>query len=137
LDLIDNFRELVSRNLEVQLGSLGLVYQDSAVRRSLKNLNPVTVNNADSVVTREIDRFAQKILQSPRFPTMPLDYSEYSDSFELTRIEAENDYADVSGEQEQGELGVSNEEFLSIIAMQKKQIEELRGTVRMLTMNQR
>jgi flagellar biosynthesis protein FlhG len=68
---------------------------------------------------------------------MPLDYSEYSDSFELTRIEAENDYADVSGEQEQGELGVSHEEFLSIIAMQKKQIEELRGTVRMLTMNQR
>jgi hypothetical protein len=32
--------------------------------------------------------------------------------------------------------GVSPEDFLAIIAAQKKKIEELQGTVRMLTMGQ-
>jgi len=137
LEIGYSLRDLVSKNLAVSIGCLGFVYQDKAVAAALKGLKPVVVDREDSLVSREIDRIAQKILQSPQYPVMPLDLQEYEDSFELASIEARNDFTEVDGmEDARQRAGVSPEDFLAIIAAQKKKIEELQGTVRMLTMGQ-
>ncbi|MFO8065178.1 MAG: P-loop NTPase [Spirochaetia bacterium] len=136
LDIAYNFRDLVAKNLSVNLGCLGFVYQDKAVAAALKGLKPVVVDREDSLVSREIDRIAQKLLQSPQFPVMPLDRQEYEDSFGLAAIEAQNDFGEIDGmEEARNQAGVSPEDFLAIIAAQKKRIEELQGTLRMLTIN--
>ncbi|MFO7782903.1 MAG: P-loop NTPase [Spirochaetia bacterium] len=137
LEIGYSLRDLVGKNLGVGIGCLGFVYQDKAVAAALKGLKPVVVDREDSLVSREIDRIAQKILQSPQYPVMPLDLQEYEDSFELASIEARNDFTEVDGmEDARQRAGVSPEDFLAIIAAQKKKIEELQGTVRMLTMGQ-
>ncbi len=137
LEIGYSLRDLVSKNLAVSIGCLGFVYQDKAVAAALKGQKPVVVDREDSLVSREIDRIAQKILQSPQYPVMPLDLQEYEDSFELASIEARNDFTEVDGmEDARQRAGVSPEDFLAIIAAQKKKIEELQGTVRMLTMGQ-
>jgi flagellar biosynthesis protein FlhG len=137
LEIGYSLRDLVSKNLAVNIGCLGFVYQDKAVAAALKGQKPVVVDREDSLVSREIDRIAQKILQSPQYPVMPLDLQEYEDSFELASIEARNDFTEVDGmEDARQRAGVSPEDFLAIIAAQKKKIEELQGTVRMLTMGQ-
>ena len=137
LEIGYSLRDLVGKNLAVNIGCLGFVYQDKAVAAALKGLKPVVVDREDSLVSREIDRIAQKILQSPQYPVMPLDLQEYEDSFELASIEARNDFTEVDGmEDARQRAGVSPEDFLAIIAAQKKKIEELQGTVRMLTMGQ-
>lgn len=138
MDIVENLRDLLVKNFDLRLSCLGLIYQDRAVRKALKEMKPLVSSSSDSVVTLELDRMAQKIVQSPRFPTMPLDLNEYSDSFELARLEAQNDASDGQGAETPGEeTGLSEEEFMKIISAQKQQIEELQGTVRMLTMNQR
>jgi flagellar biosynthesis protein FlhG len=137
LEIGYSLRDLVGKNLALSIGCLGFVYQDKAVAAALKGLKPVVVDREDSLVSREIDRIAQKILQSPQYPVMPLDLQEYEDSFELASIEARNDFTEVDGmEDARQRAGVSPEDFLAIIAAQKKKIEELQGTVRMLTMGQ-
>ncbi len=137
LEIGYSLRDLVGKNLAVNIGCLGFVYEDKAVAAALKGLKPVVVDREDSLVSREIDRIAQKILQSPQYPVMPLDLQEYEDSFELASIEARNDFTEVDGmEDARQRAGVSPEDFLAIIAAQKKKIEELQGTVRMLTMGQ-
>ncbi len=137
LEIGYSLRDLVRKNLAVSIGCLGFVYQDKAVAAALKGLKPVVVDREDSLASREIDRIAQKILQSPQYPVMPLDLQEYEDSFELASIEARNDFTEVDGmEDARQRAGVSPEDFLAIIAAQKKKIEELQGTVRMLTMGQ-
>jgi flagellar biosynthesis protein FlhG len=136
LEIAYSLRDLVTKNLAMNLGCLGFLYQDKAVAAALKGLKPVVVDREDSLVSREIDRIAQKILQSPQFPVMPLDLEEYEDSFELASIEAQNDFSDVEGIEDMRQAGISPEDFLAVIAAQKKKIEELQGTVRMLTMGQ-
>jgi flagellar biosynthesis protein FlhG len=136
LEIAYSLRDLVTKNLAMNLGCLGFVYQDKAVAAALKGLKPVVVDREDSLVSREIDRIAQKILQSPQFPVMPLDLEEYEDSFELASIEAQNDFSDVEGIEDMRQAGIAPEDFLAIIAAQKKKIEELQGTLRMLTMGQ-
>jgi flagellar biosynthesis protein FlhG len=137
LEIAYNLRDLVTKNLSVNFGCLGFLYQDKAVAAAIKGLKPVVVDREDSLVSREIDRIAQKILQSPQFPIMPLDTEEYDDSFGLAAIEAQNDFSDVEGIEDMRQAGITPEDFLAIIAAQKKRIEELQGTVRMLTMKQR
>jgi flagellar biosynthesis protein FlhG len=92
----------------------------------------------DSLILKQIDRVAQKIVHSENFPDMPLDLDEYEDSFELATIEAEDDYQFINphphtrAEQQPDEA--TTEEFIRLIAAQKAQIRELEGTLRMLTM---
>jgi flagellar biosynthesis protein FlhG len=65
---------------------------------------------------------------------MPLDLNYYKDTFELTQIEAKNDYEEITGlSKSEDEINIGD--LLSIISTQKKQINELKGTLRMLTMN--
>lgn len=136
LEIAYNLRDLVTKNLAINLGCLGFLYQDKAVAAAMKGLKPVVVDREDSLVAREIDRIGQKLLQSPQYPIMPLDTQEYEDSFGLAAIEAQNDFGEIEGMGEAQQAGVSPEDFLAIIAAQKKRIEELQGTVRMLTMRQ-
>jgi flagellar biosynthesis protein FlhG len=135
MDVTEDLRNLIFRNLQVDMGCLGLVYHDRAVGESVRQLKPVSVSNRDALASKQIERIAQKILQSPRFPVMPLDYSEYESSFGLARIEAENDFVELEDKPGGESATISHEDFMAIIAAQQKKIEELKGTVRMLTIN--
>jgi flagellar biosynthesis protein FlhG len=138
MDIVENLRDLLLKNFDLRTSCMGLIYEDRAVRKALKEMKPLVSNSSDSIVTLELDRMTQKLIQSPRFPNMPLDLNEYRDSFELARIEAQNDSPESHpAESSSEETGLSQDEFMQIISAQKQQIEELQGTVRMLTMNQR
>jgi len=125
--------ELIYDNLMLNVECMGLVFKDESVDESLVDLVPIIKNNPESMFSKEIDRIAQKIVQSPEFPKMPLDLDYYEDSYELARIEAENDYEELS-ESKPIDNQFDIEELMTVIRAQKKQINELRGTVRMLTM---
>ncbi len=135
MDIAEELRNLIFRNLQVDTGCLGLVYNDRAVGESVRRLQPVAIANREALAATQIERMAQKILQSPRFPVMPLDYSEYESSFGLTRIEAQNDFMELEDKPGGESAQISHEDFMAIIAAQQKKIEELKGTVRMLTIN--
>lgn len=139
VQMAENLRDLIARNLEINVGCLGVVFYDRGVNQSVKQLTPFVVHSHDSVAAVELDRIAQKIIHSPRFPDMPIDLEEYESSFELAAVEAENDFAEIEqgATEEPDAVSLSHEEFIAIIASQKQQIDELKGTVRMLTMNQR
>jgi hypothetical protein len=116
-----------------------MIFFDSAARASTTNLEPFALHHQESIVHRQLDRIAQKIIASENYPNMPFDFSEYSDSYELAEIEARNDIEDVqSGEYQLAgrEQSLPQEEYLSVIAAQRQKINELEGTVRMLTMQQ-
>ena len=135
---IENLHETVERNLQINLECLGMIAYDKRVADSISDLEPVTQVHPDSVVALQIERIAQKILQSDDFPYMPLDLESYKDTYELARIEAEDDFADLKQEAETAAGGASLEtaELIELISEQKRQINELRGAVRMLTMRQ-
>ncbi len=137
VDIAESLRDLVWKNLEIDLGCLGMVFRDAAVDDAMQSLEPVTVADPDALASFQIERIAQKIFQSPEFPLMPLDVEDYGDSYGLARIEAEDDYAEIEDQMAARETGVSEKDFMTIIAAQKREIEELKGTVRMLTINQR
>jgi flagellar biosynthesis protein FlhG len=137
MDITEELRNLIFRNLQVDAGCLGLVFNDRAVGESVRKLQPVSVADHEALASKELDRIAQKILQSPRFPVMPLDYSEYESSFGLARIEAQNDFVELEDKPGTQSATISHEDFMEIIAAQQKKIEELRGTVRMLTLDRK
>jgi flagellar biosynthesis protein FlhG len=138
LAIIENLRDLAQKNLQVNLECLGLIAFDARVSESVSNLEPFTEAHPESVVSRQIERIAQKVLQSEKFPYMPLDLEAYKDTYELTQIEAENDFMDMEQEAEtaSGEASLETTELIELISEQKKQIRELRGAVRMLTLRQ-
>ncbi len=137
MDITEELRNLIFRNLQVDAGCLGLVFNDRAVGESVRKLQPVAVADHEALASKEIDRIAQKMLQSPRFPVMPLDYSEYESSFGLARIEAQNDFVELEDKPGSESASISHDDFMAIIAAQQKKIEELKGTVRMLTIDNR
>lgn len=139
LDVIENLHATVEKNLQINLECLGLVAYDRRVSDSTAELEPVTEAHPESVVSGQIERIAQKILQSDNFPYMPLDLESYKDTYELTRIESEDDFAVIQQEAESsaGAASLETAELIELISEQKKQIRELRGAVRMLTMRQK
>jgi flagellar biosynthesis protein FlhG len=138
LKLIDNLRQLVKDGLNVDLACLGMVCADNEVDQSMKKLLPLAIESPQSMAAKQIERIAEKIFQSANFPDMPLDLSAYKDSFELTSIEAENDWEDIRRAAETGGIeagpGGDAAEMQSIIAAQQQKILELQQTVRMLTL---
>ncbi len=135
LGIIENLRNLVKKNLEIDLGCLGLVYYDTAVNASMRDLKPLVTAYPESLAARQINRIAQKIVQSREFPDLPLDLSSYKDSYELASIEAENDFPEKeapSGPDRSD--GIAPDEMLAVLSAQQKKISELQGTLRMLTM---
>jgi flagellar biosynthesis protein FlhG len=137
LGSIENLKNLVMKYLGIDVECMGLIYRDGAIDRAIEAGRPVITSEGDSLAAAQISRIAQKILQSDRFPHMPLDLDYYADTYELALIEAQNDYEELqtmgSGEEEEIEAA----DMLAIISDQKRQINELRGTVRMLTMKDR
>ena len=134
LNIAESLRDLSKKNLNVDLQSLGSVMYDRSIAERMQTAAPAVLSNPQGILAREVDRLAQKILQSPSFPTLALETDLYEDSFELSRIELQYDEAEL------GELGESEasdfnpEEFLAVVSAQKRRIQELQGTVRMLTM---
>ncbi len=133
LVISEKLRDLVQKNLEINIECMGLIYSDNTLRESVLELTPLMNYDINSLAARAIDRIAQKIIQSDRFPEMPLDLSYYKDTFELAMIEAQNDFEELLAS-EKPEEHVDIGELLALISNQKKQISELKGTVRMLTM---
>ncbi|UCB44266.1 MAG: P-loop NTPase [Spirochaetota bacterium] len=126
-------RDLIKRNLEIEVECMGLIYNDKTVKTSVSESVPLLKYDSECLASRSIVRIAKKILQSERFPVMSLEGEQYKDSFELTMIEAQNDYEESvvkAQDKEKPDIG----ELISLISNQKQQINELRGTVRMLTM---
>jgi flagellar biosynthesis protein FlhG len=138
LGIGDRLRQLIRRNLNVDVESIGLVYEDRYIDRAVRAGLPVVVAEEDSIAAREIERIALKMIQSERFPIMPLETDMYPDSFALTQIEAESDYVELEQVEEPGTAPAAQpddvREFLQVIGEQQKKIQELQGTIRMLTM---
>jgi len=137
LQVVEQLRDLVRKNLAVDVECMGLIYRDEAVERSLEAGKPLMTTEGDSIAARQITRISQKILQSDHFPNMPLDLDYYADTYELALIEAQNDFDELQAMAKGSGDEVDAADMLAIISDQKRQINELRGTVRMLTMRNR
>jgi len=113
------------------------VMNEKIVNRSINQQRPFILDNEGNIVTEEIHRISQKIIQSSNFPEMPLELDYYADSFELAHIEMENDLAALQGstdtDQDSGEYEV--DKLLELIRIQQSKIQELQGTLRILSMN--
>lgn len=123
----EGLRDLVKSHLGIELQSLGLIYDDPAVDDSARELLPLLVAQPDSIAARQMTRIAQKIFSSERYPEMPLALEEYADSFELTSMEAQNDYQEIASE------GPAPEELVEMIQAQRKTIAELQDTLRRIS----
>lgn len=136
LNIVESLRSLVQKNLEIDLGCLGLIYHDKIVHQSLSALKPLVLQSPESLPSKQFQRIADKISQSRNFPNLPLDLSMYKDSFELADIEARYDFSekDPAGKGGADTAGLGPEEFLAVMTAQQKKINELQGTIRMLTM---
>ncbi len=138
MQIVQSLRTLIEQNLSVDPLCLGLLYYDYIVREAVNDTVPLALVGRDSLILKEIDRLGQKIVHSERFPEMPLDLNEYEDSFALAEIEAQDDYKSINPHPhtraEQSPDDATAEEFIRLIAAQKQEINELKGTVRMLTM---
>ncbi len=137
MEIVQSLRTLIETKLEVEPMCLGFLYFDYIVREAVGDTVPLALVGRDSLILKEIDRIAQKIVHSERFPDMPLDTSEYEDSFGLATIEAEDDYAEINPHPhtrvEQTPDQATAEEFIRLISAQKQQIKELQGTIHALT----
>jgi flagellar biosynthesis protein FlhG len=138
MEIVQSLRTLIEENLSIEPTCLGFLYYDYVVREAVGDTVPLALVGRDSLILKEIDRLAQKIVHSENFPEMPLDLESYEDSFELATIEAEDDYQDINPHPHtrvnEHPDEATTEEFIRLIAAQKAQIRELEGTLRMLTM---
>ena len=141
MEIVQSLRTLIEDRLSVDPICLGFLYYDYIVREAVSDTVPLALVGRDSLILKEIDRMAQKIVHSQRFPEMPLDLNEYEDSFELATIEAEDDYASINPHphtlMDESPDQATAEEFIRLISAQKQQIKELQGTIHALTMGER
>ncbi len=132
LSLLRSLRKLVNDNLGIDPACLGAVFFDPTCTQAVTSLQPVTTFDPLTAISYQIERIAQKIFQSERFPEMPLDLSEYEDSYELTQLELEDDVEQYGRPSNFG--GDRNaQEFFEVISKQKQEIEQLKRTIRMLS----
>ena len=142
LAIIEKLRDMIQKNLMLEVECMGIVCADPLVDKSLAEYVPLMAYSGDSLVAKEIERIAARIVQSDRFPEMPLDFSSYKDTFELAQIEAQFDFDEKNTQhQEEGVTAVKKDaadgavaNLIAVITEQKREISSLRNTVRMLTM---
>ena len=132
INMVIALRGLIEKNLNIELECLGLIFFDSDVKKSLRERIPHLVENNDSVSASQIFRIAQKIALSENFPEMPYDKSEFESSFDITEVEAENDFELLKSQ------GFSNDDYdveklLDLVKKQRDMIAELQGTIKMLS----
>ena len=138
ITLAEGLRNLCRKNLKLELECLGTVMMDPVVDDSIDDGRPYVLDYPDALISEEVHRMSQKIIQSRRFPEMPLELDYYADSFELAHIEVENDLAQLQSSENDGRLGPSADDvdkLMEIISLQQEKINELQGTLRMLTIN--
>ncbi|MCG8452163.1 MAG: P-loop NTPase [Spirochaetales bacterium] len=133
ISIARGLHDLVARNLSVELECLGTVLDDPLVGGSVDKQAPFVMAHPESVSGQSVDRMALKIIQSNHFPHMPLELDYYADTFELAQIEMENDLSTTKPPNEEGDYEV--DQLLELLKMQQERIQELQGTVRMLSMN--
>jgi flagellar biosynthesis protein FlhG len=137
VSLAEGLRDLCLQNLSIKLECLGTIMNDEKINRSINLQRPFILDNEEIIATEEIHRVSQKIIQSSNFPEMPLELDYYADSFELAHIETENDLAALQGaeEEEPDSEGYDVEKLLELVRIQQNKIQELQGTLRMLSFN--
>jgi flagellar biosynthesis protein FlhG len=140
LGIVEKLRDTVQKNLMIEIECMGIVFYDPQVEKSFAEYTPLLASGGDALAAKEIERIALRIVQSDRFPELPLDFGYYKDTFELAQIEAQYDFEELKavpqdreGEEAVGVDGALNN-LLAVITEQKKEISGLRNTVRMLTM---
>ena len=135
--IAQGLRDLCARNLSINLECLGTVMTDGLVDRSIDERRPFILDNPEAVVSEEIHRIAQKIIQSGRFPEMPLELDYYADSFELAQIETENDLSASrqTREESRDEDRYDIDKLLELVRIQQTRIQELQSTLKMLSIN--
>ena len=138
LDIIQRFVDLVKIDLGITVELIGMIFFDPEVNNSVLRMEPLVFTENESIAVRQLHRIAQKILQSDEYPIMPYDFSLYKDPVELTYIEAENDYLETNGAKQEPDPASQQlpEEVLHLLKQQKQEIDELRSTVRMLTLRE-
>jgi len=133
--LTGSLRDLSTNNLNLDLSCLGVVFRDPAAEKADLEGAPIVSAHPEALAATQLDRAAQKILQSPSFPELPLDYEEYADSFELSMIEARLDREQARAAAAPDD-SMSQEDFVQLVAEQQKKISELKQTIRNLTVGQ-
>lgn len=132
INMVNALRGLIEKNLNIDMECLGMIFFDKDVKKSLKERIPYLVENSESVSSSQIFRIAQKIALSENFPEMPYDRNEFDSTFDMTEVEAENDFVLMKNQ------GFSSEEYdveklLELIRKQREMIHELQGTISMLS----
>jgi flagellar biosynthesis protein FlhG len=64
LELAEKLRDLVRKNLSVEVECMGLIFRDGSVDRSVEEGKPLIISQGDSTAAKEIARITQKVLQS-------------------------------------------------------------------------
>lgn len=140
--MAENLSGLVKKDLLIDMECLGAILFDRNIDDSLHSRHPFLLEYQDSLTAQQIYRIGQKIAQSRNFPELPIDYTEYRDSFELSKIETQNDFElyNQIKESEGGNAGgdaVDIDQLMEVIEIQQKKIQELQQTVRMMGLGQR
>lgn len=130
-DSVRNLGQLIKTNLGIELSCLGAVFFDDQVNDASSERTPITQKAPSSLIGRQLVRIAEKIAQSPNYPDLPLATDEYEDSFALAEIEIEADQAEIDAAMDEDHD--ASGEWVSLLAQHKRKIDELEGTVRMLT----
>jgi flagellar biosynthesis protein FlhG len=131
--IVNKLRDLIHESLSLDVECMGVVYSDSAVDRALAENKPLAEFERGSIAYRDIERISHKIIQSDKFPQMPLDLSYYKDSFELALIEAQNDWEELQAH-ERSKEEVDAGDLIALMGAQRRKISELQGIIRNLTM---
>jgi flagellar biosynthesis protein FlhG len=133
LQIVEKLRDLIHESLSLNVECMGVVYFDSAVDSALAANRPLAEFDRDSIAYRDVERISLKIIQSNKFPQMPLDLSYYKDSFELAQIEAHNDWEEMQAVKQSKEE-VDTGDLIAVMSAQRRKISELQGIIRNLTM---
>jgi flagellar biosynthesis protein FlhG len=133
LFIVEKLRDLIHESLSLDVECMGMVYSDTAVDDALSAKRLLTEFDRDSIAGRDVERISLKIIQSEKFPQMPLDLSYYKDSFELAQIEAHNDWEEIQARQQSKEE-VDAGDLIELMSAQRRKISELQGIIRNLTM---
>jgi flagellar biosynthesis protein FlhG len=140
LDTVKRLAGLIRRDFNVTVECLGAVFDERDIDRTVSESQPFLMGAGESMAARQIARMTQKIVQSENFPDMPLELDQYEDSFALARIEAANDFEEwqreISSDAEarEREEVLTNEDLIGVIREQQAKIQDLKGTLRMLTL---
>ena len=126
LEMAKQVCDLIENNLGIKVETLGAIFEDEAIGNSMHEQKPLMASQEDTPASIQIDRVCQKILLSPDFPDMPIDYDMYDSSYAIVNIEVNQDFQSL---QQPGGSALDHEEHLATIESQAQTIKELEQKV--------